>query len=52
VILYRNSTVVKDVYVPLGDGIIEYWSHESVYESVKYTGDMLTNWTITPEWNR
>jgi hypothetical protein len=51
VTLYRNKTVVEDVYLPLGDGVIQYWSHENVYENIRYTGGLLTNWTITPEWS-
>jgi hypothetical protein len=51
VTLCRNKTVVSDVYLPLGNGTIEYWSRRNVYENVWYTGDLLTNWTITPEWS-
>jgi hypothetical protein len=47
VTLYQGVTVAKDTYVELGN--IDVGSYVDVASNVYYTGNALTNWTLTPE---
>jgi len=47
VTLYQGVTVAKDTYVELGT--IDVGSYVDVASNVYYTGNALTNWTLTPE---
>jgi len=47
VTLYQGVTVAKDTYIELG--IIDVGSYVDVASNVYYTGNALTNWTLTPE---
>ena len=49
VTLYQGVTVAKDTYIELGT--INGGSYTEVARNIYYTGDKLTNWTITPEFN-
>ena len=47
VTLYQNNTVAKETYIELGN--IEPGTYVDVASNVYYTGNALTNWTLTPE---
>ena len=49
VILYQGVTVAEDTYISLGN--IAGGSFMDVARNIYYTGEALTNWTITPEHN-
>jgi hypothetical protein len=49
VTLYQGDAVAKDTYVELGN--IDVGSYVDVASNVYYTGNALTNWTLTPECN-
>ena len=49
VTLYQGVTVAKDTYIELGT--IAGGSFTQVARNIYYTGDKLTKWTITPEYN-
>ena len=49
VTLYQGVTVAKDTYIELGT--IAGGSFTDVARNIYYTGDALTKWTITPEYN-
>ena len=50
VTLYQGDTVAKDTYIQLGT--INGGSFTEVARNIYYTGEALTNWTITPEYGR
>lgn len=47
VTLYQGATVVNDTYVELGT--IDVGFYVDVASNIYYTGDALTNWTLTPQ---
>jgi len=47
VTLYQGGTIANDTYVELGT--IDIGSYVDVASNVYYTGNALTNWTLTPE---
>ena len=47
VILYQGVTVANDTYVELGT--INVGSYVDVASNIYYTGNALTDWTLTPE---
>jgi hypothetical protein len=49
VILYQGATVAQDTYISLGN--IAGASFSDVATNIYYTGEALTNWTITSEHN-
>ena len=49
VTLYQGVTVAQDTYIDLGT--IAGGSYTQVFRNIYYTGDALTKWTITPEYN-
>ena len=48
VTLYQGDSVANDTYVELGT--INAGSYTDVAANIYYTGEALTNWTITPEY--
>jgi hypothetical protein len=49
VTLFQGENVAKDAYIELGT--INAGSYVDVARNIYYTGEALTNWTITPEHN-
>jgi len=49
VTLYQGVTVAEDTYIELGT--IVGGSFTQVFRNIYYTGDALTNWTITPQYS-
>jgi len=47
VTLYQGGTIAKETYVEVGT--IDVGSYVDVASNVYYTGNALTNWTLTPE---
>ena len=47
VTLYQGVTIAKDAFIELGT--IDVGSYVDVASDVYYTGNALTNWTLTPE---
>ena len=48
VTLYQGVTVANDTYIDLGT--IDVGSYVDVASNIYYTGNALTDWTLTPEW--
>jgi hypothetical protein len=48
VTLYQGTIVAKDTYIELGN--IDVGMYANVSSNVYYTGNALTDWTVTPEY--
>jgi hypothetical protein len=48
VVLYRNGSVIKDLFIDLGSILGESWVKWD--ENIYYEGEALTKWSITQEW--